>query len=117
MYAGGADTIRPVKLVTMPILIKLMSPQTVSAFGWFIYAMLLHPEVQRKAQEQIDAVVGNGRLPDFSDRPSLPYVDAVLNECLRWRPVLNLGTYILSMNGSVKLILGISRYPSSSKQG
>ena len=55
--------------------------------------MLLHPEVQQKAQEHIDAVVGSGRLPNFSDRPFLPYIDAIVNECLRWQPVLNLGKW------------------------
>lgn len=49
--------------------------------------MVLHPAIQRKAQTEIDAVVGNARLPDFSDRPSLPYVEAILLETMRWRPV------------------------------
>ena len=39
----------------------------------FILAMTLHPEVLVKAQEEIDSVVGNDRLPGFSDRPNLPY--------------------------------------------
>jgi len=50
----------------------------------FILAMIKHPEVLRKAQEEIDSVVGHSRLPVFSDRPSLPYVEAVLTEALRW---------------------------------
>jgi Cytochrome P450 len=54
--------------------------------------MVLYPEVQRKAQAEIDALVGNDRLPDFSDRPLLPYVSAVLEEALRWHPVVPLGT-------------------------
>lgn len=45
--------------------------------------MLLHPEVQKKAQEQIDQVVGPDRLPDFSDRESLPYIDCIVQETLR----------------------------------
>lgn len=35
--------------------------------------MTLHPEVQRKAQAEIDAVIGNDRLPNFEDREDLPY--------------------------------------------
>ena len=54
--------------------------------------MVLYPEVQRKAQAEIDAVVGKDRLPDFGDRPLLPYVTAVLEEALRWHPVVPLGT-------------------------
>jgi len=55
--------------------------------------MILYPEVQRKAQTEIDQVVGNSRLPDFSDQDVLPYVQAVLKEVLRWHPVLPLGVF------------------------
>jgi hypothetical protein len=54
--------------------------------------MVLYPEVQRKAQAEIDAVVGKDRLPDFGDQPLLPYVSAILEEALRWHPVVPLGT-------------------------
>ena len=53
--------------------------------------MTLYPEVQWKAQTEIDEVVGNSRLPDFSDQDALPYVQAVLKEVLRWHPVVPLG--------------------------
>ena len=53
--------------------------------------MALCPEVQKKAQAEIDAIVGQNRLPDFHDRPSLPYVNAVLKESSRWNLVLPLG--------------------------
>ena len=53
--------------------------------------MALYPEVQKKAQAEIDAVVGTDRLPDFHDRPSLPYINAVLKESSRWNLVLPLG--------------------------
>jgi len=54
----------------------------------FLLAMVLHPEVQAKAQEEIDRVVGPERLPNFGDRPYLPYVEAVYIEAFRWRPVV-----------------------------
>ncbi|KAI0330736.1 cytochrome P450 [Cubamyces sp. BRFM 1775] len=57
----------------------------------FICAMLLHPEVQKRAQEELDAVVGSDRLPQFTDRSSLPYVSAVVKESLRWHNVAPLG--------------------------
>ena len=53
--------------------------------------MALHPEVQKKAQAEIDAVVGLNRLPDFEDRPYLPYVNAVVKESMRWHLVAPLG--------------------------
>ncbi|KAF5310062.1 hypothetical protein D9619_010585 [Psilocybe cf. subviscida] len=53
---------------------------TVSVLASFILALVLHPEVQETAQEEIDRVVGSERLPEFSDRSSLPYVNAILKE-------------------------------------
>jgi len=53
--------------------------------------MVLHPEVQTKAQEEIDRVVGNDCLPHFNDRVNLPYIEAVFLETLRWRPVSPMG--------------------------
>lgn len=52
--------------------------------------MVLYPECQRKAQEELDRVVGNDRQPTFEDRNDLPYVNALCNEVLRWHPVLPL---------------------------
>ncbi|KAJ8081611.1 hypothetical protein PM082_007457 [Marasmius tenuissimus] len=53
----------------------------------FVLAMVLHPECQVKAREEIDCVVGSERLPDFGDRPLLLYVEAIMQEVLRWQPV------------------------------
>lgn len=50
-------------------------------------ALVQHPEVQTRAQTEIDLVVGRGRLPDFSDKENLPYVSAICREVMRWRPV------------------------------
>lgn len=55
--------------------------------------MVLCPEIQEKAQREIDQVVGRGRLPTFSDRASLPYISRVVKETLRWMPVTPLGTF------------------------
>ncbi|KAF8216822.1 cytochrome P450 [Mycena galopus ATCC 62051] len=57
----------------------------------FILAMALHPEVVRKAQIEIDTVVGVGCLPGFEHRSALPYCEAVVREILRWRPITPLG--------------------------
>lgn len=53
--------------------------------------MIIYPEIQKKAQAQLDEVVGENRLPNFADRPSLPYIDALVRESVRWQPVLPLG--------------------------
>lgn len=46
--------------------------------------MVLNPEIQRCAQEELDRIVGYDRLPNFGDRPNLPYVEAILKESIRY---------------------------------
>ena len=53
--------------------------------------MVLHPDILRKAQAEIDAAIGKSRLPTFADRSKLPYIDAIIREVLRWRPPVPLG--------------------------
>ncbi|KAF8906163.1 cytochrome P450, partial [Mucidula mucida] len=66
---------------------------TVSALATAILAMVQNPSILKKAQADIDAVVGHDRLPDFvpsgsGDKPKkLPYLEAILKEVLRWRLV------------------------------
>lgn len=55
--------------------------------GFFVYAMAKHPEIQKKAQAELDRVVGAGTLPDFNDEAQLPYITAIVREVLRWEPV------------------------------
>lgn len=52
--------------------------------------MALFPRVQRKAQEEIDSVIGGDRFPTTEDRKELPYIDAIVKETLRWHPVVPL---------------------------
>ncbi|KAG1747609.1 cytochrome P450 [Suillus lakei] len=60
---------------------------TASSLTSFILAMMLYPEVQRHAQAEIDAVVGQDQFPAFEDRDKLPYIGALIQELLRWAPV------------------------------
>jgi len=53
--------------------------------------MTLFPDLQGKAQEEIDRVVGDDRLPRLADRDRLPYVSALHSEIYRWRPVGPIG--------------------------
>ncbi len=55
--------------------------------------MLLYPDIQAKAQAEIDAIVGNDRLPRFDDREHLPYINALALEVSRWHTVGPLGEY------------------------
>ncbi|KAF5343385.1 hypothetical protein D9758_015612 [Tetrapyrgos nigripes] len=68
LYAAGAET-------------------TSGQLAWFMLAMLLYPDTQKLAQDEIDRVVGHGRLPSFSDFEQLHYTRALVMETLRWRAV------------------------------
>ncbi|KAH9938483.1 cytochrome P450 [Fomitopsis serialis] len=72
LYSAGADT-------------------TVSAICSFFLAMMCFPGAQKKAQAEIDRVVGNDRLPRLNDRDELHYVRALIWEVLRWQPIGPLG--------------------------
>ena len=52
--------------------------------------MARFPEIQRRAQEEIEKVVGIDRLPEFEDRLFLPYTEALFREVLRWHPIVPL---------------------------
>jgi cytochrome P450 len=56
-----------------------------------ILNLILYPEVQKKAQEEIDSVIGGERLPDFGDRDSLPYLSYLIEETTRIVPLSPLG--------------------------
>ncbi|EGN94381.1 hypothetical protein SERLA73DRAFT_96479 [Serpula lacrymans var. lacrymans S7.3] len=71
LYAGGADTI-------------------VAVITAFFLAMTLYPEVQKRAQAEVAAVVADG-LPTLDHQKSLPYVSALIKEVLRWAPAAPLG--------------------------
>ncbi|RXW16402.1 hypothetical protein EST38_g9453 [Candolleomyces aberdarensis] len=57
----------------------------------FIMAMATYPEIQEKAQAELDRVIGTDRLPDFGDREDLIYLKALIIETMRWHQVLPLG--------------------------
>lgn len=54
-------------------------------------SMSMNPDVQRKAQEEIDRVVRTTRMPTFSDRANLPYLNAIVLEVQRWHPIVPMG--------------------------
>lgn len=57
----------------------------------FLLAMAMYPSVQKKAQGELDRVVGAHRLPQYEDMENLPFVCAIIMETLRWMPVLPIG--------------------------
>nr|BAL05126.1 cytochrome P450 [Phanerodontia chrysosporium] len=67
------------------------SDTTIITLEFFILAMLQHPEVQRRAQADLERVVGNARLPSIHDQALLPCITAIMHESLRWRPPFRTG--------------------------
>ena len=67
------------------------SVKTVSSMYTFIGAMVLYPDIQHRAQSELDSVLGHDRMPTFEDRPSLPFIDCIALEVLRWNVVTPLG--------------------------
>ncbi|ELU36446.1 cytochrome P450 domain-containing protein [Rhizoctonia solani AG-1 IA] len=58
----------------------------------FVAAMVIKPEVQAKAQAEVDSVLGNVvRLPTIADRSQMPYVGNLIQEVMRWHPVAPTG--------------------------
>ena len=53
---------------------------------WILARMVLHPEIQLKAQAEIENIVGSSRVVSDSDIPNLPYLQAIVKECLRVHP-------------------------------
>ncbi|KAF9894534.1 hypothetical protein FE257_006419 [Aspergillus nanangensis] len=72
-------------------LLEAGSDTTSSTLYAFVQAMLLFPDAQRKAQEEIDRVVGSERMPTMDDEGDLPYIRACMKETLRWMPTTILG--------------------------
>ncbi|KAJ8077768.1 hypothetical protein PM082_002201 [Marasmius tenuissimus] len=67
------------------------SDTTFTGLLTFILAMTCFPDYQKKAQAEIDSVIGQHWIPDFDDwdkaRSELPYCEALMQEALRWEPL------------------------------
>jgi cytochrome P450 len=71
-----------------PTLMAAGSDTTAIATMNFMLAMVLYSNVMRKGRESVDAVVPASRLPEFDDLTSMPYINQIVKEVMRWRPVL-----------------------------
>lgn len=73
------------------VTIKGGSDTSAAVLASFVLAMVLHPEICRKAQSDIDVVVPEDQVPDASSFPRLPYVMSIIKEVQRWRPIVGIG--------------------------
>lgn len=76
---------------TVGSLLEAGSDTSANTLVGFIQAMVLFPSTQKRAQEELDRVCGNARLPDMDDIDNLPYIRACVKETLRWMPTAILG--------------------------
>jgi hypothetical protein len=51
--------------------------QTISSMSSLFFALILFPEVQKRAQAELDSVISRERLPTYDDKPRLPYIEAI----------------------------------------
>jgi len=61
----------------------LILSKTLATLMSAMIALVVDPIVQARAQAELDTVVGRNRLPDFSDRESLPYMKCIISEAIR----------------------------------
>jgi hypothetical protein len=88
-FLAGYETVSYSQvLISSTVLIYF---QTSSTLQTFFFAMARYPDTLAKAQEELENVVGANRLPDFSDKENLPYVNALIKEVMRFFPILPLG--------------------------
>tara|TARA_R110002003_G_scaffold206_22_gene15871 strand:+ start:11539 stop:12555 length:1017 start_codon:yes stop_codon:yes gene_type:complete len=73
-------------------MIEAGSETTSAALNTAVLYLCANPGAQRRAQEELDRLVGPSRSPTFEDEEALPYIRAIVKETLRMRPVTNIGT-------------------------
>ncbi|KAH8984171.1 cytochrome P450 [Lactarius hatsudake] len=64
---------------------------TAVAMSSLFLALILYPEVQKRAQAELDSVISRDRLPTYDDKPRLPYIEAISKELTRWHMVTPMG--------------------------
>lgn len=79
-----SDTFSESQLLAICVDFFMAGSETTSkALGFGFLYLILFPQVQRKAHEEIDRVVGRDRFPTLTDRPKMPYIQAIVLESLR----------------------------------
>ncbi|KAK1436617.1 hypothetical protein QVD17_02399 [Tagetes erecta] len=68
------------------VLLAAGSDTSSGTMEWVLSVLLNHPHVLKKAQDEIDRVVGTTRLVDEPDIANLPYLRCIINETLRLYP-------------------------------
>ncbi|KAM4628765.1 cytochrome P450 2J2-like isoform 1-T1 [Polymixia lowei] len=86
---AGFD-IESLKVCTLD-LIEAGTESAATTLRWALVYMMNYPEIQQKVQAEIDRVIGQSRQPNMTDRPNMPYTDAVIHETQRIGNIVPLG--------------------------
>lgn len=98
------ETIRSLMIV----LLLAGTDTSAATMEWALSFLLNHPQVVQKAQAEIDAVVGQNRLIEESDLSNLPYLQCIINETFRLKPV---GPLLIPHESSKECRIGGYRIP------
>ncbi|XP_051803104.1 cytochrome P450 2J4-like [Acanthochromis polyacanthus] len=63
---------------------------TTTTLHWGLLYMMYYPDIQKRVQAEIDAVIGSSRQPSMTDRENMPYTDAVIHEIQRMGNIIPL---------------------------
>ncbi|XP_070497740.1 probable cytochrome P450 305a1 [Chironomus tepperi] len=90
-HANSTFTIKQLIMIILDIFLG-GSQITSTSIDLVLMTMVIYPEVQRKCHEELEKVVAaDGELPSFADRHRTPYIDAVINEVLRFYSLVDIG--------------------------
>ena len=95
IHAFGCIRYREHLLQYISISIPVNIWQTQAAISSCIMALLDHPDILRRAQEEVDSVLTFGDLPTFEEEPRLQFIMAICLETMRWRDVAPIGMIML----------------------
>jgi hypothetical protein len=95
VFGGKQMLIQRLDLSDASKISSAVSETTAASLTTFILGILVRPDVQSRAQQEVDSVVGPDRLPECADIPEMPYFSAVIKEVLRL--VVVIISYMLSL--------------------
>ena len=81
--SAGVETVGSLSSSYNPV-IFIYDNKSADILQTFIFEMIHHPEVAKKAQDEMDRVIGKEQLPTLNDRPDLPYLDCIVREVFRY---------------------------------
>ena len=110
MHSAGADSVKTV-FVLPSIFYLIRRSQIFAAVASCIIALLNHPDILKRALEQIDSIIPFGDLPTFDEEDKLPLVTAICMEAIRWRVIVPAGMSVYCFMAILKVIsLSVQAY-------